>query len=121
MTVVRIVSGGANPGLACTVERYPDGELRPVVENVCSADVYVVQLTGPRVNEHLVELLLLLDACRDQRPRRFVTSDMRRPYGSLSAHEAPQTTVLDFVPQRPPPPAPPACGWSADVRQWGRR
>jgi len=83
MTALRVVSGGANPGLAaaiadhlgvasdgCTLERYPDGELRPAVENVCGADVYVVQPTGPPVNEHLVELLLLLDACRRARAGR---------------------------------------------------
>ena len=82
-TVLRIVSGSANPGLAgavanhlgiesygCALERYPDGELRPMVENVCGADVYVVQPTAPPVNDHLVELLLLLDACRRARATR---------------------------------------------------
>ena len=81
--VLRIVSGSANPGLACAVAnhlgvesdgcnlaRYPDGELRPTVENVCGADVYVVQPTAPPVNEHIVELLLLLDACRRSRAAR---------------------------------------------------
>jgi len=89
-TVLRIVSGSANPGLAgavanhlgvesdgCTLERYPDGELRPMVENVCGADIYVVQPTAPPVNDHLVELLLLLDACRRARAAR-VTAVM--PY-----------------------------------------
>lgn len=73
----RILPGTANRPLAisvaddlgvgaagCEVERFPDGELRPVVENVRGEDVYVVQPTGPPANEHLVELLLLLDACR---------------------------------------------------------
>jgi ribose-phosphate pyrophosphokinase len=77
MTDLRIVSGSANPGLAgaianylgvesdgCMVERYPDGGLRPIVENICGADVYVIQPTAPPVNDHLVELLLLVDACR---------------------------------------------------------
>lgn len=53
---------GTGPA-ACEVERFPDGELRPVVEGVGGEDVYVLQPTGPPVNEHLVELLLLLDAC----------------------------------------------------------
>lgn len=74
---LRIVSGTANRPLAeavaeglrleptgCAVERSPDGELRPTVECVRGADVYVVQPTAPPVNEHVVELLLLLDACR---------------------------------------------------------
>jgi phosphoribosylpyrophosphate synthetase len=48
----------------CEVERFPDGELRPAVAEVRRDDVYVVQPTGPPVNEYLVELMLLLDACR---------------------------------------------------------
>jgi hypothetical protein len=76
MTDLRIISGSANRGLAsavanylgvesdgCTLERYPDGELRPIVENICGADIYVIQPTTPPVNDHLVELLLLLRAC----------------------------------------------------------
>jgi len=72
-----IVAGTANPALAeavaarlgtCLVatelERFPDGEIRPCLGPVRGADVYVVQPTGPPVNENLVELLLLLDACR---------------------------------------------------------
>ena len=82
-TVLRIVCGSANPGLGsaisnqlgvesdgCNLVRYPDGELRPTVENVCGADVYVIQPTAPPVNEHVVELLLLLDACRRSRAAR---------------------------------------------------
>jgi ribose-phosphate pyrophosphokinase len=81
--VLRILSGSANPGLAGAVanqlgvdsdgaalQRYPDGELRPTVENVCGADVYVVAPTAPPVNDHIIELLLLLDACRRARAAR---------------------------------------------------
>ena len=46
------------------VERFPDGELRPVVPGVRGDDVFVVLSTGPTVNDHLIELLLLIDACR---------------------------------------------------------
>jgi len=73
----RIVAGTANRPLAEAVaeglgsevvpgalERFPDGEFRPVVGPVRGDDVYVLQPTGPPVNEHLVELALLLDACR---------------------------------------------------------
>lgn len=74
---LRIVSGTGHPDLAaavaadlgaqvtpCMVERFPDGELRPLVDPVRGDDVYVLQPTGPPVNDHLVELMLLLDACR---------------------------------------------------------
>jgi ribose-phosphate pyrophosphokinase len=75
--VLRVVPGTANGPLAaevaarlgtelsqCEVTRFPDGELRPVVAEVRGDDVYVVQPTGPPVDRHLVELFLLLDACR---------------------------------------------------------
>jgi ribose-phosphate pyrophosphokinase len=83
MTVLRIVAGSANPGLAaavanhlgvepdgCSLARYPDGELRPTVDTVCGADVYIIQPTAPPVNDHILELLLLLDACRRSRAAR---------------------------------------------------
>ena len=48
-----------------TIERFPDGESHVVVRRaVRGDDVYIVQPTGPPVDEHLVELLLLADACR---------------------------------------------------------
>lgn len=72
-----IVAGTANPVLseavACglgtrlvemRLERFPDGEICPCLGPVRGADVYVIQPTGPPVNDNLVELLLLLDACR---------------------------------------------------------
>ena len=74
---LRVVAGPASGRLAdaiaarlggapapSVVERFPDGEVRPAVDEVCGDDVYVVQATGPPVNEHLVELLLLVDATR---------------------------------------------------------
>ncbi|MGW4967571.1 ribose-phosphate diphosphokinase [Nonomuraea sp. NPDC004186] len=74
---LQIVAGTANRALAdsvaeaqgnepapVTVERFPDGELRPAVDGLRGADVYLVQPTGPPVNDHVMELLLLVDACR---------------------------------------------------------
>ena len=47
------------------IERFPDGESRvQILESVRGHDVYVVQPTGPPVEANLVELLLLVDACR---------------------------------------------------------
>ncbi|MBF6301558.1 ribose-phosphate diphosphokinase [Nocardia amamiensis] len=83
MTSMRVLSGSANPLLAstvaelldvgpadCLIDRFPDGEVRPIVDHVCGNDVYVVQPTPPPVGDHLVELLLLLDACRRARAAR---------------------------------------------------
>jgi ribose-phosphate pyrophosphokinase len=74
---LRVVAGRAGRSLAAavarcldvapapsSVEQFPDGELRPRVGSLRGDDVYVVQPTGPPVSDNLVELLLLLDACR---------------------------------------------------------
>lgn len=73
-----LFAGTANPTLAnaiahalgvelglCTVERFPDGELAVHIDqSVRNREVFIVQPTSPPVNEHLVELLALADACR---------------------------------------------------------
>ncbi len=73
-----ILSGTANGALAtaiavaletvvrgCNITRFPDGELGiNILESVRGDDVYLVQPHSPPANEHLVELLLLADACR---------------------------------------------------------
>jgi ribose-phosphate pyrophosphokinase len=75
---VALFSGSANPALAaaiarelgvtpgrCTLERFPDGESSVRLDDgVCGRDVVLVQPTAPPVNDHLVELLALADACR---------------------------------------------------------
>jgi ribose-phosphate pyrophosphokinase len=73
-----IFSGSANPGLAeaiarelgehtgaCAVERFPDGEVAVrLLEPVRGKEVFLVQPTSPPVNDHLMQLLALADACR---------------------------------------------------------
>ena len=52
------------PG-ACTIDRFPDGEvLAQLRESVRRKEVFLVQSLSPPVNEHLIELLALADACR---------------------------------------------------------
>jgi len=47
------------------LERFPDGECHvQILESVRGRDVFVVQPTGPPVEANLLELLLLVDACR---------------------------------------------------------
>ena len=73
-----LLAGSANLALAEAVaarmgarlgsrelRRFPDGELHvEVQESVRGHDVYLLQPTGPPVEAHLLELLLLADACR---------------------------------------------------------
>lgn len=79
-TAVRLkaFSGSANPGLAEEVAaqlgvslgemetyRFADGEVSVrIAESVRGEDVFVIQPTAPPVNEHLIELLVILDALR---------------------------------------------------------
>ena len=47
------------------LERFPDGELHVVLGRSQRGEhVFIVQPTGPPVDEHLVELVMLADACR---------------------------------------------------------
>ena len=50
---------------ACDIARFSDGETRVKINrNVRGADVYIIQPTCPPVNQHLMELLFLIDACK---------------------------------------------------------
>ena len=76
--MMAVFSGNANPQLAQDIARYlqvplgrahvgrfSDGEVTvEVMENVRGRDVFIVQATCPPANDHLMELLLMVDACR---------------------------------------------------------
>jgi ribose-phosphate pyrophosphokinase len=80
MTVVTlsVIAGSANVPLTTSVcaalgvkpcersvNRFEDGELHVEIdESIRGHDVYLVQPTSPPVDEHVMELLLLADACR---------------------------------------------------------
>lgn len=50
---------------ACICERFPDSEVSVrLLERVRRKEVFIVQSTSPPVDEHLIELLALADACR---------------------------------------------------------
>lgn len=73
-----IFTGSANPALAAAVgkrlgleagrpilKRFLDTELNVQLhDSVRGHDVYLIQPTGPPVDEHLMELLFMADACR---------------------------------------------------------
>jgi ribose-phosphate pyrophosphokinase len=47
------------------VSRFSDGEITvELMENVRGRDVYIVQPTCPPANDHIMELLVMVDACR---------------------------------------------------------
>ena len=73
-----VFTGNASPQLAQDIARYlqvplgrahvgrfSDGEVTvELMENVRGRDVFVVQSTCPPANDHLMELLVMVDACR---------------------------------------------------------
>jgi len=62
---------GVNLGKA-TVGKFADGEVNVVIhENVRGKDVYVVQPTGPPVNDNIMELLLMVSTLRRSSARRI--------------------------------------------------
>jgi ribose-phosphate pyrophosphokinase len=49
----------------CSVSRFSDGEIQiNIEESIRGCDVYVVQSTSAPVNEHIMELLILIDALK---------------------------------------------------------
>ncbi|MDX1970627.1 MAG: ribose-phosphate pyrophosphokinase [Planctomycetaceae bacterium] len=73
-----LLSGRANPALSAEIARYlgvslgavelgnfPDGEISVRLnQNVRGCDVFLIQPTGPSVNDNLMELLILIDTCK---------------------------------------------------------
>jgi len=54
------------------VKKFSDGEISVEIgENVRGADVFVVQPTSPPVNDHLMELIIMVDALRRASARRI--------------------------------------------------
>jgi len=47
----------------CRFSTFPDGEFHCKVEDVRGRDVFIVQPTCPHVNDNLMELLIMIDAC----------------------------------------------------------
>jgi ribose-phosphate pyrophosphokinase len=75
---LRVFTGNSNPKLAeeicqylglslgkADVSHFPDGETKVrIQEDIRGRDVFIVQPTCPPVNDHLMELLVLIDACK---------------------------------------------------------
>ncbi|KDP30651.1 hypothetical protein JCGZ_16216 [Jatropha curcas] len=77
-TRLKLFSGSANPALSqeiawymglelgkINIKRFADGEIYvQLQESVRGCDVYLLQPTCPSANENLMELLIMIDACR---------------------------------------------------------
>ena len=84
---IKVFSGNANPKLAeeiarhlgCDMgraftERFSDGEFNfQIDENVRGGDAFIVQPTCPPTDEHLMELLIMVDAARRASAARWTS------------------------------------------------
>jgi ribose-phosphate pyrophosphokinase len=84
VTRLKIFTGNANPELAkeicaqlgiplgsAMVKRFSDGEVNvDIRDNVRGVDVFLIQPTCPPVNDHLMELLILMDALKRASAKR---------------------------------------------------
>src|SRR3954447_16540001 len=75
---LKIFSGSANLDLAhkicdsigaplgdATISQFPDGETYvKIEENIRGRDVFIIQPTSPPTNQHIMELLIMVDAAR---------------------------------------------------------
>ncbi len=82
---VQVFSGSANRALAEEIARYlgiataradvgrfSDGEIKVIIdENVRGADVFLIQPTCTPINDHLMELLIMIDAVRRSSAKRI--------------------------------------------------
>ena len=121
-----LFTGNANPGLAqeiarhlmvplgrAVVGRFSDGEANvELMENVRGRDVFLVQPTCPPVNDNLMELLVMADACR-RASSKSVTAVV--PYMGYSRQDrrprATRSATADRSQRRPDAPSPssPTC------------
>ena len=77
-----------------TVTRFSDGEVYiQIMENVRGADVFVVQPTCFPVDEHLLELLLLVDALKRASARRITTVIPYYGYARQDRKDKPRVPV----------------------------
>jgi ribose-phosphate pyrophosphokinase len=102
-----IFSGNSNPDLTrrvcdylkvpvggAKVKRFSDGELQIEIDvNVRSRHVYVVQSTCSPVNDHLVELLLLIDALKRSSARRITAVMPYYGYARQDKKVAPRVPI----------------------------
>ncbi|KAI0713627.1 phosphoribosyl pyrophosphokinase [Earliella scabrosa] len=108
---VRILTGNSHPGLAqavverlnvpltpCVVKKFSNGEINvKIAESVRDEDVYIIQTGCSDVNDNLMELLILISACKGASARRITAVIPCFPYARMDKKDksrAPITAKL---------------------------
>ena len=104
---LRIFAGSSNPKLAEEICRYLDMPLSPlkisrfsndnmhvqILDNVRERDVFVIQSFTPPVNDHIVELFIILDALRSASARRITVVLPYYSYARSDKKDAPRISI----------------------------
>jgi ribose-phosphate pyrophosphokinase len=104
---IKIVAGNSNPALAqaigaylntplanATVRRFTDKEVWvEIQENVRGTDVFVIQSTSFPANDHLMELLIIIDALRRSSARRITAVIPYFGYARQDRKPGPRTPI----------------------------
>ena len=104
---IRLVAGNSNPRLAeaiasyletplsrAVVRRFADMEVFvEILENVRGADVFVLQSTSYPANDHLMELLIIIDALRRASARRITAVIPYFGYARQDRKPGPRTPI----------------------------
>ena len=107
MNNIRVFSGSSHPELALEICQYLGVELSPSVhrrfsndnlyiqlcESVRETDVYIVQTFSPPVQDHLLELLMMVDAARDASARRVTAVVPYYSYARSDKKEEPRISI----------------------------
>ena len=104
---LRIFAGNSNPRLANEICQHLDMPLSPlkisrfsndnmhgqILENVRERDVFVVQSFTPPVNDHIMELFIILDALRSASARRITVVLPYYSYARSDKKDAPRISI----------------------------
>jgi ribose-phosphate pyrophosphokinase len=104
---MKLVAGNSNRALAegiaaylqlplaqCVVRRFPDQEIFvEIQENVRGEDLFVIQSTSYPTNDHLMELLIIMDAARRASARRITAVIPYYGYARQDRKPGPRTPI----------------------------
>jgi len=78
----------------CTIKKFPDSEISVEIhENIRGEDVFVLQSTSSPVNDHLMELLVCLDALKRSSARRVTAVIPYFGYARQDRKSGPRTPI----------------------------